>query len=167
MNKQVILLQSLSIAAGYSLNQKAVKNMGQRGDNLIDPHDISSAFADMIIKYQGLALYVEYMHRSAKGTAWDGLPADNRYVLTGQGFTTQVSYLLGRNYEVATRFSMVYPDEEIALSEPKSRMATLGFNKYLNKHKVKLQLNISRREEILPGNTHRDLQMGFQVEVGI
>lgn len=157
----------VSVAAGFSLNQKAIKNLGQRGENLTKPHDISSAFADIILKYRGFAFYAEFMNRATKGTAWDGLPAENRYVLTGYGLTTQLSYLLGRNYEVAARYSMVNPDKEIELSEPKARTTTVGFNKYLNKHKVKLQLNISRREEILPGNTHRDLQMGFQVEVGI
>jgi phosphate-selective porin len=157
----------LSMAGGISFNKNAKKTLGQRGDFLINPHDITSLFADVAAKYMGWAVYLEYINREVKGSAWDAPAQNNLYVLTGEGFTAQASYCMKSKYEIAARYSMVNPDSEISTVEPKARVTTLGLNKYLNNHKVKLQLNVSHREDQLPTGTTRDFQFGFQVEVGI
>ncbi|HBZ67870.1 MAG TPA: porin [Bacteroidales bacterium] len=157
----------ISIGGGMSLNQRAIKTLGQRGTYMLNPHDLTSVFADVVMKYRGWSLYAEYMNRSTKGTAFDSKEDDGLYVLTGYGVNGQLSYLLRQHWEIAARYTVVIPDQEIKNCEPESSMETIGINKYLNNHKVKLQLNISQREEILQSYKHRDFQIGFQVEVGI
>ncbi len=157
----------IGIGGGMSLNQRAVKTLGQRGSYMVNPHDITSVFADIVMKYNGCALYAEFMSRSTKGTAFDSDDSEALYVLTGHGVNGQISYLIGRYWEIAARYSKIIPDKEIKSREPESSMATIGINKYLNNHKVKLQLNLSHCEEIYQAATKREFQIGFQVEVGI
>ena len=157
-----------SIGAAYSLNHKANKTLGQRGFSLPAPTDITSGFLDLIAKYQGWAFQTELANRIA--ASQPGLDAGHPELLifTGVGINTQLSYVFPNFLELAARYTYVKPEKEILDYEPMAYIYTIGVNKYLAKHRNKLQLNISYRDNRSDLFITRDFwNFMFQVEIGI
>jgi phosphate-selective porin OprO/OprP len=131
----------ISLAGGYSYNHKAVRTGGQLGKELYAPRTFGVLITDLMFKFKGWAYAAEYMKRIIDNPYTvndDGLI---RYVYSGQGTNHQLSYLFKRNYEVAFRYSLLLPDKIIAASEMRTEVLELGATKYINKHRVKLQLS--------------------------
>lgn len=134
----------LSIGGTFSNNFGAYRLNGQRGDFARETRDITSVFADMILKYNGFALSAEYANKIVENpiiyqTGW--LPEEVFY--TGMGINTQLSYIFKNDWEIAGRFSMIKPDK----SKLEERFNdeyyfVLGTTKYISKHKTKLQFNL-------------------------
>jgi hypothetical protein len=88
----------------------------------------------------------------------------------GQGFNTQVSKLFQGHYELAGRYSFVAPRADVEGLGPRTEELLLGSTKYLNGHRIKLQLYLGYRwiEQRMaldaPGNNWTGM---FQVEFGI
>ena len=163
----------ISIAGGYSINQNASKTRGTIGSELYENRDLHSAFADVVIKYQGWALSSEYINRNTPESAFTYNSEDSTqmaYVVTGQGINTQLSYCFPNYWEVAARYSVVEPNAEIKSVARQDSYYIIGVNKYVRKHLTKFQGFIGYRNQ---SSQHSRLtntsnyMLVFQVELGI
>lgn len=160
----------LNIAATYSHNDRAYRTGGQLGHELYASRDIGTFIADMVLKYKGWAWSSEYFDRDSSDPVTLSGDGDIRSVLVGQGFNTQLSKLFPSRYELAGRYSFVAPRSGVAALGPRTEELLLGSTKYLNGHRIKVQLYLGYRwvEERMaldaPGNSWTGM---FQVEFGI
>ncbi len=129
----------LSLAAGYSFNQRARRTGGQLGEELFAPADIGTFIADLVLKWQGWALSGEYFQRDSDTPITTSSAGAVRFITTGQGLNAQLSKTLKSRWEMAARYTVVQPTGEVALLRPRAEEALLGVNKYLNGHRIKLQ----------------------------
>ncbi|MBW6492505.1 MAG: OprO/OprP family phosphate-selective porin [Lentimicrobium sp.] len=163
----------ISLAAGYSLNQKARRTRGTIGADLYESRDMKSLFADVILKYQGWALFSEYISRGTDNSAFTFHPSDSSlsaYVMTGRGVNTQLSYCFPNYWEIATRYSVVKPDAEINQNAMLDSYYLMGVNKYLRKHLTKFQGFVGYRTQHSYNQAvfgKNNLLLVFQVELGI
>ncbi|WP_231561340.1 hypothetical protein [Sphingobacterium sp. T2] len=88
----------------------------------------------------------------------------------GWGINQQTSYLLNKGYEVAARYTILKPHEQITRFEAQTEVLELGLTKYLKAHRLKFQLNGSYTvKNGIYSNRHNKNAWGaiFQVELGI
>lgn len=161
----------LSIGGGMHSNNNAIKTRGELGKALYDERDLRGHFADLLFKYQGFSLYAEYMDRTTPDSAITRNSANAvSYVYAGHGINVQAGYLLGNNYEIAARFSRSSPDEQIWAYEKEFTHYTIGFSKYLSKHRIKMQSDLTyetRMDKIKNVYSGNNYQLRFQFEFGI
>lgn len=172
------LTPKLSIAGTFSYNDKAVREAGQLGNDLYAPRGIRNMEFDALLKYNGWSWYNEYMKRDAPNPITQN-PDDGslRYILNGAGFLTQLSYLFTNNVEIAGRYSVIVPSEELynnpaypELNEPKREQVEVGVTKYLVGHRLKIQANVIRANhtDMLTDSPDGGFWSGiFQIEIGI
>lgn len=160
----------LSLAATYSHNDRAYRTGGQLGQDLYAPRDITTVIADVMLKYRGWALSGEYFDRDSPDPETVSADGELRTVQVGRGINTQVSKLFRSRYELAGRYSFVEPVEGLAGLGPRTEELLLGSTKYLNGHRIKVQLYLGyrwvdqRMALDAPGNSWTGM---FQVEFGI
>ena len=140
----------LMVGFTYNFNENAVRERGFAGDYMIRNDKTifetnqTTIFLDAMYKYNGVSFMGEYAKRTADSviaTEADGVTPTGDVVLTGNALNLQLGYLFKNNYELAGRFtSLAY--EAITESIP-SKQYTLGINKYLVGHKLKVQSDIS------------------------
>ncbi|RZS98522.1 porin [Cecembia calidifontis] len=160
----------LSIAMTYSANYKATRTGGQLGSELFAPRDMNTLIIDGMFKYAGWAILAEYFKRTSPDPITVNEQGDIRFVQEGVGINTQISRMLDRDKEIAFRFSKATPDTSIRQFQERVDEALLGFTKYVNGHRIKLQANIGYKwleglssfENV--GNSWTGM---FQVEFGI
>lgn len=162
----------LSAGVVYNYNNEAIRTQGQRGDLLFQPKDLHHFFADMIFKYRGWSVLVEYLSRNtANPLSFNPAdPEDFTLVYKGFGTMLQGSYLFRKNYELVGRFDMVRPHEDIRTYRPERTIQYgIGANKYLRGHRLKLQTDLTyiRRRNLLNDGLTDALLMRFQIELGI
>jgi phosphate-selective porin OprO and OprP len=161
----------LSLAAGYHFNDLAVRTQGQLGRDLYAPRSTTAFIADALFKYKGLAISSEYLSRnSIQDPITKNSAGAIRNVLVGSGINTQLSYCFKSRWEIAARHSVITPSESIYAQQNQVTEIGLGVNKYLMKHKTKLQFNIfSHVEKNLATNANglKNLFAVFQIELGI
>lgn len=168
---------SLGITA--SQNDNAVRQAGQLGNDLFDSRTINIFETDLLIKYNGFAWYSEYMERSTNNPITVN-PANStsiRTVFAGQGYMSQLSYLLKSNIEIAGRYAATQPAKTLyenltypALNERKTEAVELVLTKYIVAHRLKIQSGIMHTtisEMISPLNTTQFWSGSFQIELGI
>ncbi len=163
----------LSLAAGYSFNQKAKRTRGTIGTELFESRDLTTIFADMVLKYKGWALSTEYIIRTSPQSAFTYNSADSTqmaWVMEGRGLNTQLSYCLPKYWEVALRYAYSEPDAEINQLLMRDSYYVVGINKYIRKHLTKLQASFGYRTQetynpAVPGINN--LLLVLQVELGI
>lgn len=160
----------LSLAAGYSFNQKSSRTGGQLGPELFAFRDFGTFTADFLFKYMGWAYSAEFMDRYAN----DPITVNNfgavRYIYSGAGLNQQLSYCFPSKVELAARYSQLWPDGSIRPFERRIEEFWLGGGKYFNGHRIKAQMHLSYRWQ--DGNmdvAHFGNRWGtiFQVEFGI
>jgi hypothetical protein len=160
----------ISVGLSYSSNQNAIRTGGQLGTYLYEPRDINTGMIDFLFKYNGWSFAAEYLNRRSSNPITINDFGDISYVYAGRGFNAQGGYLFKNNFEIATRFSEVRPELEIAVYEPRTRQYTIGASKYIRGHRLKLQTdltfeeNTALQESALDGN---NWQLRFQIEAGI
>lgn len=138
----------LAIGLTYDLNQNALRERGQKGSFIQDESgnyygkDLSSVHADLMFKYQGFSLMMEYAYREAEDSPFvfadDGTQIGKYY--TGQAFNAQAGIFLTTKWEVAARYTSVLPEEGVSSNETHY---TLGLSRYVVGHKLKVQSDIS------------------------
>jgi hypothetical protein len=133
----------ISIAAGYSMNKKTNRTGGQLGKELYKPVDMATWMLDAIGKYRGWAYSVEYIKRHVDNPLTYNSSGSLRYAFAGNGINHQFSYVFPTNLELAFRYSRLTPSSKISLLEGQKNILELGTTKYINKHRVKLQLNLN------------------------
>jgi phosphate-selective porin OprO and OprP len=161
----------LSLAGGYHFNDLAVRNQGQLGRDLYAPRSYHVYLADFLMKYQGWAVSSEYIRRDTDKSpfTFDSKGA-SRYVITGEGINTQLSYCFPSRWELAGRYTHLVPHKDIIALLPQINQYGLGITKYILKHKVKAQFNIffnHERNLITAKDMTRNMFGVFQVEMGI
>jgi hypothetical protein len=160
----------LSMAATYSYNERAFRTGGQLGRELYAQRDMSTFIADMVLKHQGWALSAEYFERTSPDPVTISSEGAIRAIQVGQGFNGQLSKLFRSKYEIASRYSFVAPEVGVLGQTPRTEEVLLGSTKYLNGHRIKLQLYLGYRwlEQSMAlngaGNAWTTM---FQVEFGI
>jgi len=133
----------LSLGVTYDYNDNAIKEHGQKGDVLKETRDLSSFFADMMLKYKGFSLMGEYSNKSTtiSPTIIDtsGLVVESFY--TGTGINLQLGYLFKNNWEFAGRITQINPDD--ISGNPDIEMYTFGVSRYIVGHNLKIQSDFS------------------------
>lgn len=135
----------------YNFNQDAVRERGFAGDYMIisdDPLELyqtdqTTIFADAMFKYKGFSFMGEYAKRTADSPSIDiDLDGDADFtVLTGNALNLQAGYLFKSNYEIAGRYTGT--NYESITNRYPERQYTLGVNKFIVGHKLKVQSDIS------------------------
>jgi len=160
----------LSLAATYSYNERAMRTGGQLGRELFAQRDMSTFIADMVLKYQGWALSAEYFDRTSPDPVTVSSEGVIRAIQVGQGFNSQLSKILRSKYEFAARYSFVAPQVGVLGQTAMTEEALLGATKYLNGHRIKLQLYLGYRwleQNMALSGTGNAWTTMFQVEFGI
>ena len=134
----------------YNYNERAVRERGFAGDYMIRTDgslyetDQTTIFVDAMFKYNGFSFMGEYAKRTADdeiATELDGITPTGDIVLTGNALNLQAGYLFENNYEIAGRFTTV--DYEAVTNALPTKQYTLGVNKFVLGHKLKVQSDIS------------------------
>lgn len=134
----------LSFGASYGTNSRAVRTGGQLGTALWAPRSFETVYVDGLFKYRGFAAYAEFASRSADDPITTRQGSANRYIYTGTGRLLQASYFL-HSWEPAVRYAQTSPDRAIegqigaVVQEHKS----IGITRYFNRHRVRLQGEIT------------------------
>ncbi|MEY8849730.1 porin [Psychroserpens sp. XS_ASV72] len=140
----------LMLGFTYNYNQGAVRERGFAGDYMFRDDgslyqtDQTTVFADVMFKYNGFSFMSEYAKRTADdpiATEVDGITPTGDIVLTGSAINLQAGYLFKSNYEIALRYTMV-EFEDVTQALPIDQY-TLGFNKFIVGHKLKVQSDIN------------------------
>ncbi len=159
----------VSLAGGLSYNESARRTGGQIGQDLFETRNITTYFFDGLLKYQGFALYLEHMQRDTPSPFTVSPTGAERYIITGSGSLIQSSYLFTNNFEIAARYAAITTNPTLGFAEAPEQTYTAGVTKYLRRHRVKIQANVSYHAlsatvTALPRNFWYS---AFQVELGI
>jgi phosphate-selective porin OprO/OprP len=165
----------LMLGVTYDYNDRAVKTRSNMGSYMFTStglykSDISTLFADVMFKYNGLSVMAEYANRDADAPIAvedNGLPAMDAdgnptgdVVLTGNAFNVQAGYLFKNNYELAGRFTTLEFDPVTGTED--REQYTFGVSKYIVGHKLKVQSDISyTRASSEPDNI--EFRIGFDL----
>ena len=159
----------LMLGFTYNYNQDAVRERGFAGDYMMRADgslyqtDQTTVFADAMFKYNGFSFMGEYAKRTADdeiATEADGITPTGDIVLTGNALNLQAGYLFKNNYEIAARFTTV--DYESVTGTLPTEQYTLGVNKFVVGHKLKVQSDISYTT--LNGNKDNiTFRLGFDI----
>ena len=140
----------LMLGFTYNFNEEAVRERGFAGDYMVRADetiygtDQTTIFVDAMYKFNGFSFMGEYAKRTADNeiaTETDGVTPTGDIVLTGSALNLQAGYLFKNNYEVAARFTTV--DYESVTNKLPTKQYTLGFNKFVVGHKLKIQSDIN------------------------
>ena len=104
----------MSIGGVYSWNDRAVRAGGQLGSDLYSARSMSTAIVDLLVKYRGWALSTEAFQRECSDPITHDALNNTRFVLTGQGFNGQLSKYFKSKFEIAGRYSIVLPSDEVS-----------------------------------------------------
>ena len=159
----------LMLGFTYNYNQDTVRERGFAGDYMIRTDgsiyetDQTTIFADAMFKYNGFSFMGEYAKRTADdeiATELDGLTPTGDLVLTGNALNLQAGYLFKSNYEIAARFTTL--EYENVTGALPTEQYTLGVNKFVVGHKLKVQSDISYTT--LDGNDDNiTFRLGFDI----
>ncbi|WP_209331938.1 porin [Lunatimonas salinarum] len=160
----------LSIAATVSRNHKAIRAGGQTGLVLYEDRNLNSLIIDGVFKYAGWAISSEYMKRSTANPITENAEGLTRHVYVGYGINNQVSKMVSRKSELAIRYAFITTEEQLQSLEADIDELLLGFTRYLNGHRIKVQANFGYRW-VERTSSIEGLSSGvtgtFQVEFGI
>ncbi len=133
-----------------NFNEEAVRERGFAGDYMIRTDetiygtDQTTIFVDAMYKYNGFSFMGEYAKRTADNeiaTEIDGVTPTGDVVLTGNALNLQAGYLFKNNYEIAGRYTTL--EFESVTGKDPTKQYTLGFNKFVLGHKLKIQSDLS------------------------
>jgi phosphate-selective porin OprO and OprP len=143
--------EKLKIMAAYTydFNADASKTRSNMGDYMflmdgsLYQTNITTQFIDLVVKYEGFSLMAEYADRSATNpiaVELDGTETED-IVLVGSAINMAMGYFISEKIEVAGRYTALnYAD--VTDASPVT-MYTLGLNKFVVGHKLKVQSDIS------------------------
>lgn len=160
----------VSFGASYGANSRTTRTGGQLGAALWEPRTMETVYFDALFKYRGFAAYGELAGRTAETPITKKSGQANRYIYTGRGQLAQVSYFM-RNWEPNARVARTTPDQAIwgesgALEQTQS---TMGLTRYFNRHRIKLQGEVTRNNSYDPFAKLRTRNFVFRLnsEIGI
>ncbi len=143
----------LVIAFGGDYNDRAAKTRGQMGSFMHNDSplgyyttNITTLFADLMLKYKGWSLMSEFAHRDATSPIarkMDGTPTGD-YVLEGVSLNVMGGYLFKKNWEVTGRYTVIDYNSDYNASKSVGDVMqyTLGVSKYVFNHNLKVQFDV-------------------------
>jgi hypothetical protein len=160
----------LSLGGGVNYNSRARRSGGTIGVLMTSgSRDMTTTFADLVAKWAGASLYLEYMGRASTDpliTTASGADA----IYAGHGFNAQAGYLFLEKWEVVARYSGIWADSAIQALKDTVHQGTLGVNFYVRGHRLKVQSDVTYQLATRPAPAARQEAnwIGrFQVELGI
>lgn len=163
-------LPKLSLALTLNSNQNGARTRGQLGSDLYEKRDQRVLIADAMFKYRGWGILAEYFQRKSSDPITRNSLGSTRVVWIGRGHNIQVSKMVSSKSELALRYSEVRPEDEIKTFERQGDEVALGFSRYLNGHRIKIQGNFGygwANNEWNLVNTSNFWFGTFQVEFGL
>ena len=160
----------VSLAVGYSYNDRSTRTGGQLGGELYDYRDAGTVIADAMFKYRGWAFSTEYYDRRCDDPVTVGDDGAIAVVTVGTGFNAELSRYFRSKYGIAGRYSFVDPSASIEAYRKRTDEALLGVTRYINGHRIKLQAYSGYRwidRDVDTSNTGNAWTFLFQVEFGI
>ena len=160
----------LSIGGTISSNKKAIRTGGQLGKFLFEPRNMETQMLDILYKHKGLAFSSEFLRRTSEDPVTINENGEKRYIYAGWGENYQLSYLWKNNYEMVGRFTHVIPGNAIRSLERAVEQYTVGVNRYIRGHRLKLQGDVTYEKNywlVSSGSNLNRWQLRFQVEAGI
>ncbi|PCH98097.1 MAG: FmdC precursor [Bacteroidetes bacterium] len=154
----------LALGFTYDYNDNAIRERGQKGEELTEMRDISTFFVDMMFKYKGLSIMAEYANRSTtySPAILDSTGTQIESFYTGSGLNTQIGYVLKSNWEFSGRYTSIIP--EIITRNNRLSMVTLVISKYVVGHNLKVQGDVSLYQQ---ENSDDQLIFRLQLEVAL
>jgi hypothetical protein len=143
----------LLLAYTFDHNSNAVKTRSNMGaymyltDGGLYETDITTHFVDLAFKFQGLSIMSEWSSRSAANPVavnLDGTETGD-IVSVGQAFNFAVGQFISEKVEVAARYTTINYDYLTGIENP--TQYTLGINKFVVGHKLKVQTDLSYTTE--------------------
>ena len=144
----------LLVGLVYDLNSDAVKSRSNQGSYLETTDgfyqtDVNTLFFDTHFKYKGFSIMAEYADRDADDpvakNSDDSLTGD--VVNVGNATNIQMGYVMPSNLSVTGRYTNINFDS-IVTSNNKITQYTLGLSKYVAKHKLKVQTDITYEDSV-------------------
>ncbi|GAA0881186.1 hypothetical protein GCM10009119_41560 [Algoriphagus jejuensis] len=160
----------LAIGVSYNYNDEAVRTRGQLGSALYEARDLQVFIADAMFKYMGWAVMGEYFQRVASDPITQNEDGAIRTVWVGKGNNIHLSRMISRKSELAVRYASVRPDEVVKMQEQRLEETTLGYTRYINGHRIKMQGNVGyswSNKQIELVQTSNFWFATFQIEFGI
>lgn len=155
----------LALGFTYDNNNNAGRERGQLGSFIknaegdIVGKDLNTFFADMMFKYDGLSVMIEYADKAAQDgpLLTDELGNILGEYYTGSGYNIATGYMFKNNMEIALRYTDINAD--ISTDE---KHYTIGLNKFFVGHKLKIQTDFS-----LINRAERQNLASFRTQVDI
>ncbi len=115
---------------------------------------------DLIAKYRGWSLQAEIGERNSP----NGVLSATQALFEGTGWMVQSGYLFADRWEVVGRFARVSPEAKSKIDSRNTLLAqtTAGLNYYLDGHRVKAQMDLTRQSLTDPSWVTR-----LNLEIGI
>lgn len=162
----------LCIAAVAHYNDLAKKTLGTTGSNLPTPRYLHAYMADLLFKYYGFSLSSEYLYRGVNNPFMNfNKPG---YFVTGNGLNTQLSYCFENNTNLAFRYAITKPDDQLVNLTPHQKQYGMCVTKFIHRHKLKIQAEVLFNEEsyrkngkLLNQNIKQNIVGFLQIELGI
>lgn len=152
----------LALGFTYDINEDAPRERGQNGSfiyNLDGSHahgkTLNTFFADLMFKYKGLSVMAAYANKLVEGGEPDVFDKDAPSIVVGTyyvgtGLNVQAGWLFRNDVEITGRYTQITPREGVSNNETEY---TLGLSKYIVGHKLKVQTDLSYRQNEFQGNT--------------
>ncbi len=143
----------LAVAFGGDFNDRAAKTRGHMGDFMHNDSplgyyttNITTIFADLMLKYKGWSLMTEFAQRDATSPIArkvDGTPTGD-YVLEGASLNVMGGYMFKNFWEVTGRYTVIDYNTEYNFNTGKGdiQQYTLGLSKYIFNHNLKVQFDV-------------------------
>jgi len=159
----------LSLGFTFDYNDNASRTRGQLGDYLEGSSSLKSYFIDLMFKYRGFSVMSEYVNKKIANGDPFGIETgsqttlnpsgDTAFFYTGTGINFQAGYVFNNNFEIATRYTSVNPEYH-----KDNKQYTFGLSKYISKHTLKIQSDITLIEEVGSSDV---IMFRLQLEIGI
>ena len=158
----------LLVGVVYDINNDAVKSRSNLGSYLATNEgfyqtDINTFFLDTHFKYRGFSFMAEYADRTADNPIAkneDNTPTGD-VVDVGDAINVQMGYVLPSNLAITSRYTNIHLDE-IVSTKNKVSQYSLALSKYIAKHKLKVQSDISY-QTTSTSNDKLMLQLQFEI----
>jgi phosphate-selective porin OprO/OprP len=153
----------LMLGFTFDYNDDALKSRGQLGNVLTEPRDIQAYFADMVLKYNGVALLAEYVTKTSQNKSPAIYDENNEFLgtfYTGEAVNAQIGYLFKWNVELAYRYTALFPEKETLNTDVVQH--TVAVSRYIVGHHLKIQSDVSLKQEIQQDDEY---QFRLQVEL--
>ena len=160
----------LSVGLTYHFARNTTRTGGSGSNYIYEPRDLATFMADAILKYQGLSGSVEYFTRKSDGNpVTTNQEGETGYVFVGAGQNYQLGYVFKSDFEVAARYTLVSPGQELESQSRKQQEYTLALSRYIKGHRLKIQSDCTFRvsdEASVESQASNSWQFRLQLELG-